>query len=223
MKKKYRIFIFFIWFLICPLIFPLMSYAQTPSRRKNISLEARWGYYVFDTPKVETSVFGRKYEIMGGVKVNLELFRQFLQLGIGVGYMRGGEPNYFIYNIPIEASGNLRFKFSPQQFIVPYIGGGADYSYFKQKGRFAPEDPNDPEPAIIHINRKGYHVNAGFQILLNRLNPKASENFDKKFGINATYLTFEARYTDLTNFDDLESHETDMSGWFYYMGLLFEF
>ena len=196
-----------------------------PSIRKNFSFEARWGYYFLDTTKVKESVFKRDYEIIGGMKANLELFRQFLQVGLGLGYMRGNEPNYYYYNIPIEVSINIRFKFSPQQFIVPYIGGGGDYSYFKQKGEFIP-DPNDPEPVTIHINRKGYHANAGFQFLLNRLSPKASREFDKKFGINATYLTFEARYTDLKWVDDfraMEPDETDMSGWFYYMGLLFEF
>ncbi|MGA1839849.1 MAG: hypothetical protein ACMUIU_04405 [bacterium] len=222
MKKRYPFFIFFMSFLIYILICPLISYAEAPSPRKNISLETRWGYYVLDTPKIKDSVFRRNYEIIGGLKINREIFRQFLQVGLGVGYMRGNEPEYYYYNIPFEASVNIRFKFSPQQFIVPYIGGGADYSYFKQKGEFRP-DPNNPEPGSIHVNRKGYHVNAGFQFFLNRLSPDASERFDNKYGVNATYLTFEARYADLKEFDDLKPNETDMSGWFYYMGLLFEF
>jgi hypothetical protein len=224
MEKKYWLFIILMCFFIWSLISPLMLYAKVPSPRKNISIEPRWGYFFWDSAKAETEISGKKYEIIGGFKFNLELFRQFLQIGIGSGYMRANEKNYFIYNIPIEASLNLRFKFSPQQFIIPYIGGGADYSYFKQKNVRFEQDPNGAEkPGTVHINRKGYHMNAGFQFLLNRLSPKASKQFDEKFGVNATYLTFEARYTDLTNFDDLKSYETDMSGWFYYMGLLFEF
>ncbi|MGA1865404.1 MAG: hypothetical protein ACMUHX_10105 [bacterium] len=222
MKKRYRFFIFFMLFFICPLICTSISYAGAPSPRKNISIETRWGYYVLDTPKIKDSVFKRDYEIIGGLKINREIFRQFLQVGLGVGYMRGNEPDYYYYNIPFEASVNIRLKFSSRQFIVPYIGGGADYSYFKQKGEFL-QDPNNPEPGTIHLNRKGYHVNAGFQFSLNSLSPDSAARFDHKFGVNATYLTFEARYADLNNFDDLKPYETDMSGWFYYMGLLFEF
>lgn len=171
-----------------------------------------------DTSKFEGEVFGRKYGIMGGVKINLEFPKQFLQIGIGTGYMRENEPFYYLYNIPLEASMNIRLRFSADQLIVPYFGGGFDYSYFKQKGEFIP-DPNNPEPGIIHLNRTGYHVNAGFQILLNRFGTESAKRFDQKFGVNATYLTFEARYTDLT----YKANETDLSGWFYYMGLLFEF
>jgi hypothetical protein len=175
-----------------------------------------------DSSVFEESVFGRKYGIIGGMKVNLELPKQFLQIGIGAGYMRENEPLYYLYNIPLEATINIRLKFSPEQVIVPYIGGGADYSYFKQYDTH--QDPNDPITTLsLHNHRSGYHMNAGFQLFLNRLSPKAAQQFDRKFGVNATYLTFEARYTDLTNFDSLKVNETDLSGWFYYMGLLFEF
>lgn len=221
MRKNCRIFVCFVLGLILIFTFPLLGYAHSPSPRRNVSVETRWGYYVFDSSKFEESIFGRKYGITGAAKVNLDLFREYLQVGLGIGYMREHEPKYYLYNIPIEASVNFRLKSSPQQFVVPYIGGGLDYSYFKQKGRFIP-DPNNPEPGAIHVNRTGYHVNAGFQFLLNILDPEVAGSFDKKFGVNATYLTLEARYTDLKNFGSLGTKE-DHSGWFYYMGLLFEF
>ncbi len=220
MKKAYKHLFSISVILIFILIFPLVSHAQN-SPRRNFSVETRWGYYVMDSSQWKNSKYGREYAIIGGIKVNLELFRQILQIGIGTGYMREHEPNYFIYNIPVEASVNIRLKFSQNQFIVPYIGCGVDYSYFKERRRSILE--NKPTTIILHNNRKGYHMNAGFQFLLNRFESGSAKRFDEKFGVNATYLTLEARYSDLKNFDKLEEDETDVSGWFYYMGLLFEF
>ncbi|MGA1790056.1 MAG: hypothetical protein ACMUIM_01100 [bacterium] len=222
MRKNYRLFSWFVWVLFCLLIFPLLSHALTQSPRQNVSFEARWGYYVMDTSKFEESVFGRRYGIIGGAKINLEFPKQFLQIGIGTGYMREHEPFYTLSNIPVEASLNIRLRFSPDQLIVPYIGGGGDYAFFKQNAMFL--DPNGlPASSSLKNHRSGYHVNAGFQILLNRFGTESASRFDQKFGVNATYLTFEARYSDLTNFDRIKANETDLSGWFYYMGLLFEF
>ncbi|MBN2372258.1 hypothetical protein JXL19_00520 [bacterium] len=220
MKNGFRLFLCVILILIYIFVSPLASFASSP--RRNISVEPRWGYYVFDTSMWKDRVYSRKYAITGGMKVNLELFRQILQLGVGAGYMREHEPYYYIYNIPVEASLNIRLKFSQQQLIVPYIGGGFDYSYFKEKGRGL--DPSgQPMTRIFHNNRKGYHLNAGLQFLLNRFSSSDAERFDEKFGVNATYLTFEARHTDLTESEKPEYSNEDLSGWFYYMGILFEF
>lgn len=222
MKKNYWIFPCLSLILVFVFAFPIISFARY-SPRRNISIEPRWGYYVMDTSKWKERVYGRKYGIIGGLKTNMEFFHQVLQLGIGIGYMRENEPRYYIYNIPLEATINIRLKFSPQQLIVPYVGAGMDYSYFKEKGRDL--DPNSGEiiTVIRHNNRSGYHINAGLQLLLNRFDENMGLRFDEKFGVNATYLTLEARYSDLTNFDKLKASETDASGWFYYMGILFEF
>ena len=223
MHQYERPFLWIVLMVICMFTGPIFSHAASPSPKHNISIEPRWGYYVMDTSKFEESAFGRRYGILGGLKVNLEFPKQFLQIGVGGGYMREHEPNYILYNLPVEASLNLRFKFSPDQFIVPYIGGGVDYSYFKQNARFLDPNATTPSESRLHNHRSGYHMNAGFQILLNRLSPIAAQEFDGKFGVNASYMTFEVRYSDLSNFGTLKETETDLSGWFYYIGFLMEF
>ncbi|MGA1844735.1 MAG: hypothetical protein ACMUIS_09265 [bacterium] len=223
MRRNHLLVPSLIWVALFILVLPSRALALPPSPRQNISLETRGGYYVMDTSRFEESVFGRKYGIIGGMKVNMEFPKQFLQVGVGAGYMREHEPFYYLYNIPLELSVNARLRFSPDQFIVPYVGGGVDYSYFKQRATYT--DPNTDEilESALHNHRSGFHANAGFQVLLNRIGPDSAERFDEKFGVNATYLTFEVRYTDLTNFDSIKEDETDLSGWFYYVGLLFEF
>jgi len=223
MHKYDRQLLWIVLTLICLLTCPKLCHAASPSPRRNISVEPRWGYYVMDTSKLEESVFGRRYGILGGMKVNLEFPKQFLQIGVGGAYMREHEPNYILYNLPVEASLNIRFKFSPDQFIVPYIGGGVDYSYFKQNARYLDPNATIPSESRLHNHRSGYHMNAGLQFLLNRLSPDSAMDFDAKFGVNASYLTFEVRYTDLSNFGTLKETETDLSGWFYYIGFLMEF
>jgi len=212
-----------VWVALFTLMLPSRAFSLPPSPRQNISFETRAGYYVPDTSRFEESVFGRKYGIMGGVKLNVEFPKQFLQVGVGAGYMREHEPFYYLYNIPLEFSVNVRLRFSPDQFIVPYIGGGVDYSYFKHRSTY--EDPNTKEilESAVHNHCSGFHANAGFQVLLNRIAPGSAEQFDEKFGVNATYLTFEVRYADLTNIPGFKEDEIDMSCWFYYAGLLFEF
>lgn len=220
MKNHFRMFWWLSLLLLISFIHPKVSNAFD-SPRRNISLETKWGYYIMDSSKWEDRIYSRKYAILGGIKTNLELLRQVLQLGIGVGYMREHEPRYYIYNIPLEATLNIRLKFSPNQFIVPYFGGGGDYSYFKEKGR---DLISGVQTTVIrHNNRKGYHLNIGLQFLLNQLAKTEAGLFDQKFGVNATYLALEARYADLTNFDTLKANETDVSGWIFSMGLLFEF
>lgn len=222
MKRDLRYLFIFVFIILLIILNPFTSNAYS-SRRRNISIEPKWGYYVFDTSKWGTERgYGGRYSILGAIKTNLEFFHQIIQLGGGIGFLREDKPHYFLYNIPIELSLNLRFKFTSEQLIVPYLGGGVDYSYFKEKSRYR-DNQDIIRISIIHVNRKGYHMNAGVQLLLDRFDNQSARRFDEKFGINATYLTIEARYTDLTDFGDLESEKTDVSGWFYTMGLLFEF
>lgn len=222
MKKdfKYLFNVTFITMLI--IMYPLSTHAFN-SKRRNFSIESKWGYYVMDNSKWESERgYGGKYTILGAMKFNLDIFRQVIQLGAGIGYFREDKPNYYLYNLPIEASLNIRFKFSTEQLIVPYIGGGIDYSYFKEKSKYL-DDLSEPTVSIIHVSRNGYHINAGIQLLLDDFDPTYAKRFDEKYGVNSTYLTFEARYTDLTNFSKLAADKTDVSGWLYTMGFLFEF
>jgi len=110
--------------------------------------------------------------------------------------------------IPVELELVYRFDFLNEQALVPVVGGGGDWFYYKQKNEFS----DDAEG-----NKSGYHATAGLGILLDRLDP-SSKLALKEYGIENVFLELEARWAWMQTNDGF-----DFSGTGYSAGLLFEF
>ena len=109
----------------------------------------------------------------------------------------------------IHISVLYRFISNEDQFIVPFLGGGYTHLFYRLK--------------FIDDRRSGdqfgYHVRGGFQILLDRLEPEKADNI-LVWGIDNSYLFFEAIYSSVDNFG---SENIDLGGWAFFGGLLLEF
>ena len=89
---------------------------------------------------------------------------------------------------------------------------------------------SDAEPS--HLTEPGFHVTAGMRILLDAANSEDASAFDQKYGVNNSYLVFEAKYLQLFESDyanqELPSGEKgtgylDPKGVFLSVGILVEF
>jgi len=142
-----------------------------------------------------------------------------LELGLGVGYFSasgvgllplngslGGEVRYLIY--PVEAYIELQAKFSQNQWLVPYIGGGYNMLYYRLE-----IDGQD--------NRKGKaegtQYELGVRLLLNAFDSSAAKQLEQAWGIESTQLVLEVKNLDVNKLD------LALGGKVYSLGLVFEF
>jgi len=112
--------------------------------------------------------------------------------------------------LPMNLSLLYRVVFFEDQLLVPYVGGGFSYAYYRQ----------DFGEKKIDGDRFGYHFRAGLQILLDALEPRGARNMRESWGIDNTYLTLETLYTSL---DDFGGEEIDLGGTTLVGGLMFEY
>lgn len=111
---------------------------------------------------------------------------------------------------PVHAYVALRGVFYENQWVVPYIGGGATREYYEQK-------------VVGQSSAKGHasgsHTRAGVQFLLDRLSGSDAANLQSGFGIENTYLFLEQQSIKA----EVKSANVDLGGKVYLLGLLFEF
>ncbi|MGA1868713.1 MAG: hypothetical protein ACMUJM_09195 [bacterium] len=209
--------------IILIMLFPVTVCAK--SKTHDMAIEPKWGWYFPDhrTWWQEGSA-QRRYSFFGGLEAKYE-FLNSTEVSLGVNYLRESwertnedDPNAittlynYIYMLPVDISLNYKLRYADKQFLVPYGGIGFDYIYCKER----------QEPTV-RFHRYGYHLTLGGQLMLNYFIPdeESDLDLDEKFGINAAYLFFEGRYTNVDNFGNLDGH--DISGYFYSMGILLEF
>ena len=120
----------------------------------------------------------------------------------------GGTVTYDVY--PVHAYLVLRGVFYENQWVVPYIGGGATREYYEQSvvGQSTAKGHAD-----------GSHTRAGVQFLLDRLSGSDAANLQSGFGIDNTYLFIEQQAVKA----EVKSVKIDLGGKVYLLGLLFEF
>lgn len=154
-------------------------------------LELSWGWpWVFETSLgLGGSYFrGETFSADGSTNTDKAL------LSLGLGYLQLCAP----------------FRYSQEQWVVPYLGGGLDLWGFREKTE------KDPIEGYIY----GYHYLAGLRILLDWLEPKAAYRLYQDQGIKNTYLVLEARTCTI---DDFSTRKLNLSGTVYKLGLLCEF
>jgi hypothetical protein len=114
--------------------------------------------------------------------------------------------SFTLITFPLRADFIYRFDFVTNQIIVPYLRAGFDSVIFR-------ESTGDDS---LSGNKFGFHGGAGFSILLDNLDSTSLE----QEGVNDVYLTIEGRYAYINSF---KSTGLDLSGFYPYAGVLFQF
>lgn len=129
----------------------------------------------------------------------------------GVGYLplhkiTSGKVTYEL--VPMHFYVLVRGVFWENQWVVPYVGGGFSYFYYRES---------------VHDQKKvtgtahGTNVRGGLQFLLDRIDLRAADNLQRQFGVENTYLIAEAQITKV------KKDSVKLGGVSYLFGLLFEF
>ena len=109
--------------------------------------------------------------------------------------------------IPIQLEVSYRFDFYDEQFLVPVLGLGGDYWYYKEDNQFSKD---------VEGGKAGWHAMAGVGILLDKIDP-TSRIALKEYGIENVIFEIEGRYCFM------DTKGLNLSGVGVSAGLLFEF
>jgi hypothetical protein len=196
-------------------LFAISAYGEEPE--KPLSLLFRFGCFAPDEDAWQ-DIYGDNRNFIGGIDANWQPHRT-VSVGLGLSYMEDdGEASsetvaktdsYFQF-FPVELNVIYHFYYLENQWMVPYVGGGLNYSLMR-------EMIGDREETEW---QRGYQILGGIKFPLDFLNRKAAGNLDLSYGVRRTFLTVEARQYNLDNFG---SGSMDFSGLAYYTGLFFEF
>jgi hypothetical protein len=117
----------------------------------------------------------------------------------------GGEVDFELY--PAHLYVMLRGIFFENQWVVPYVGGGATRVYYRQA---------IDNQASVRGKVNGDHTRAGLQFLLDWIDTGSASGFEEE-GVENTYLTVE-----VTSFS-AEIDGIELGGEIKMIGLAFEF
>ena len=118
----------------------------------------------------------------------------------------GGSVKYKL--MPVSLYANIFGRFSPGQWVVPYIGAGLTMAYYKQDIESQPDRSGRAD--------LGYNVRGGLQLLVNGLD-RGTAKRAARGGLMNTYLFVEGQYFS-TEVDSI-----DLGGVTYLLGLRLEF
>lgn len=157
-----------------------------------------------------------------GLAFSYKLLRM-LELGVEAGYTEAKGQGYAPGHG--TAAGSVEYQLFPlnvfvlargivneNQWVVPYVGGGYTYMYYREKIAYQ---------STIKGHADGYHGRAGLQFLLDGLDRNAANSFFMDFGVYHTYLFLEANYSRVMA--DTPNGSDNLGGTSYRAGLLFEF
>jgi hypothetical protein len=136
--------------------------------------------------------YGKDHTDQAGISVAYKFLPQ-VEVGLEVDYIHdkgvgtlpqsgnlGGEVDSQLY--PAHLYVLLRGIFFENQWVVPYVGGGATRVYYRQ---------DIDNQASVRGKVNGDHVRAGLQILLDWFDSGSAAGFEEE-GVENTYLTVEA-------------------------------
>ena len=145
----------------------------------------------------------------------------YLETGLEIGWMKdkgegflpanntqGGQIKYQF--LPLSIYLLFRGKFTRNQWLVPYIGGGFTRGYYRA---------NIVNQSSIDGAENGSHVRAGLQLLLNNLDRKYAAYLKNHYDIINSYFIIEAQESEI----EIDATNTDLGGRSYQAGILFEF
>jgi len=182
------------------------------------SLEVKLGTFEPALDEWE-NFYGDKRRIVGGAALAYKVFRR-LEIGLegqylwdrGTGQLiqnqqQGGTVTYQAYPLGLYAT--FRMIFNEQQWLVPYVGGGASRVYYKQsiKGQDSVKGSVD-----------GYYLKGGLQLLLDRFEIPQASKVAREFGLDNTYF-----FLEVQSISAEENSAIDLGGQLILSGFLFEF
>ncbi len=204
------------------------SWAQEKKEKKqelkepksNYSFQLWYGLYYFRHSESFKEIYGEEYfEPFGITFGGYPIKNLGISLNVGYAHRLGfavsaetGEQSMEklrLILVPVQLELSYRFDFLEEQFLVPSVGVGGDWWYFK-------EHIYDGED--VEGDKTGWHAVVGLGILLDRIDPTSRFILEDEFGIENVFLNFEVRWCWLESEDGL-----DLSGTGYSAGLLFEF
>jgi len=195
MGKKVVAIVIFFFLLSAPLV------AKAASIRRGTFLELRGGiYHPSDSDKWDTA-FGRTFSAFGGLKLSQEVLKN-IEVGLQVDYMHAYDRDWSVFYIPMGLSLTYAMRYKQDQLFVPYLGCGIDYVYGKTGRLKLQSDTEQSDIEPTYLQKPGYHAVAGVRFLLDALAEEDSSSaIDQNWGVNNSYLVFEARYLKLFNSD----------------------
>lgn len=184
---------------------------------EHFTLETKVGFWIPTRSEVK-NFFDPCCNPIGEVEFGYIYKNKFnVILGTGFTYLSGNaigitnaQPSGDKFNLmlfPVRLDFAFRFDFLPDQLLVPFLRAGIDSVIFRESS----------DNGTIMGNKFGIHGSAGVALLLDKLGETSSDYEDM---INDVYLTFEGRYAHINSFS---STGLDLSGFYPYAGLLFQF
>jgi len=224
MGKKVVAIVIFFFLLSSPLL------AKAASIRNGTFLELRGGFYHPSDSDAWDTAFGRTFSGFGGLKLSQEVLKN-IEIGLSADYMHAKARNWHVFYVPMGLSMTYAMRYHQDQLFVPYLGGGVDYVYGKTSKLKQQTDTGQSETGPTYLQKSGYHAQAGIRLLLDALSEDETSGIDEKYGVNNSYLVFEARYLKLFNADYADqpldgkpgTGYLDPKGMFISMGILVEF
>jgi len=219
MGKKVMVFSILCFLTAMPLM------ARAASIRKGILLEMKGGYYRCSDVDMWEEAIGHSFSAFGGLKLSREILEN-IELGVSADYLRANQYEWAIYLVPIGLTVTYALRRRQDQGFVPYLGLGGDFVY----GKTGTMERSDDPP--YYLKEPGFHATAGVRILLDAATAEDASTFDQKYGVNNSYLVFEAKYFQLFNADyadeeppkgEKETGYLDPKGVFVSVGILVEF
>jgi len=204
---------------VCLAVLPQDALADSPI---NFSSSLRVGFMLPETEEFE-EVYDQNYIFIYGLNFGWKIVKDLELVGEaaygfkdGKGIAESGEETgeeYRLHVVPAMLGVLYRLKFYENQPVVPYLGGGGNYTYYYE-GR------KEDSEQDIDGGKWGYDGFAGLEILLDNMDKRAAGAMETEFGINNVYLFYEFRYQTM---DDFEDEGLDLTSTIHYMGLLFEY
>jgi MYXO-CTERM domain-containing protein len=164
------------------------------AERSKGHIDARYSFFRPDDEAI-TRVMGESGHDLLWLEWGPHLLKQ-LELSVGVGwYQEVGSsiaPSGAVTSdpvmltaLPLSVNGTLRLDFFRDQPVVPFAGAGLQMWPWKET--FSTTD------ARTGGGKFGWHWNAGGQILLDALDPRAASRLQARTGIDNTWLTVDYR------------------------------
>jgi hypothetical protein len=132
------------------------------------------------------------------------------ETGAAVGLVSGlsSGDTFSLMLFPVRADFVYRFDFKEDQVFVPFLRAGFDSVIFRE---------NNSGDKLLGV-KLGAHGGAGVGFLLDNLEGMSIGL--EEVGVNDVYLVLEGRYAFINSF---QSTGLDLSGFYPYLGFLFEF
>ena len=212
-------------FAVLILIFsqlPAFAEDKTLTERQDVSYcnGAFRGGYFFPENDLFRRIYGKWSNDIYYVEMGCYPIQNFLISGSVGGYYQRGHPigeitgeksgeDLTFTMVPFGIGASYRFRFSNNQPISPFFGGGYRYVFLN-------EDPDPGKPAQGW--KQGPAAWGGALLLLDKLDPEAATYMKMSYSVEHTYLELRAEYSYVG-----EPSGLDLRGWSYMIGLSFDF